>query len=153
MNNNDKITFDELIQSGRIASNEHIDDGKIFHDEPRKRDFTIPILCIIAALFIGACVYYTHNAYTKLSGTIKVSGTTAQSQLNKDAEQYKNGKVNLNTAGVDVLCTLEGIGETRALAIMTHREVKGPFNKIEDLKKVKGIGEDTFKKIKNEICV
>ncbi len=153
MSSGDKITFDELIDSGKALPDEHKESDKIFKDEPRKRDFTIPILCIIAALFIGVCVYYTSNAYTKISGKIKVSGTTAQSQLDKDAEQYKNGKINLNTAGVDALCTLEEIGETRALAIMTHREVNGPFKKIEDIMNVKGIGEDTFKKIKKDVCV
>ena len=153
MNNGDKISFDELIESGKALPSERQIEDKIFKDEPRKKDFTIPVLCVIAALFIGVCVYYSSNAYSKISGEIKVGGTTAQSQINKDAEQYKNGKVNLNTAGVEVLCTLEEVGETRALAIITYREVNGPFEKIEDIMKVKGIGESTFKKIKNDICV
>ena len=153
MNNGDKITFDELIESSKIAPFEHQGDDKIFHDEPYKKDFTIPILCVIAALFIGVCIYYSSNAYSKISGIIKVSGTTAQSQINSVAAQYKNGKVNLNTAGVEILCTLEEIGETRALAIITYREVNGPFKKIEDIMNVKGIGEATFKKIKNDICI
>ena len=153
MSSDDKVSFDELIESGKALPNEHRENDEIFKDKPRKRDFTIPILCIIAALFIGACVYFTSNAYSKMGGKIKVGGTSAQSQLSKDVEQYKNGKVNLNTAGIDVLCTLEEIGETRALAIMTHREIYGDFKKIEDIKNVKGIGEDTFKKIKNDICV
>lgn len=153
MNSSDKISFDELIESGKALPDEHKENDIVFKDEPRKKDFTIPVLCIIAALFIGICALYTSNAYSKISGKIKVSGTTAKSQLNSVANQYKNGKVNINTAGVDVLCTLEEIGETRALAIMTHREVYGPFEKIEDIKNVKGIGEDTFKKIKNDICV
>ena len=153
MNSDDKITFDELIESGKVLPNEKSSEVKIFKDEPRKKDFTIPILCIIAALFIGGCIYYTFNAYSKISGTIKVSGTSAQSQLNTDAKEYKNGKVNINTAGIKVLCTLDGIGETRALSIMAYREVTGPFEKIEDIKNVKGFGEDTFKKIKNDICV
>lgn len=153
MSSGDKISFDELIKSGKALPSETPKDDKVFEDKPRKRDFTIPILCIIAVLFIVACGYYTSNAYSKISGKIKVSGTTAQSQINKDASQYKNGKVNLNTAGVEVLCTLEEIGETRALAIITYREVHGPFKKIEDIKNVKGIGEATFKKIKDDICV
>lgn len=153
MNSGDKVTFDELLESGKALPNEIRGDDKVFRDEPRKKDFTIPILCVIAALFIGVCVYYSSNAYSKISGKIKISGTAAQSQISKDASQYKNGKVNINTAGVKVLCTLEEIGETKALAIMTHREVNGPFKKIEDIKNVKGIGESTFKKIKNDICV
>lgn len=153
MSKGDKISFEELIESGKALPSERQNEDKIFKDEPRKKDFTIPVLCVIAALFIGICAFYSSNAYSKISGKIKVSGTTAQSQLNKDAQQYKNGKVNLNTAGVDALCTLEEIGETRALAIMTYREVNGPFEKIEDIMNVKGIGETTFKKIKNNVCV
>ena len=153
MNNGDKITFDELIDSGKVLPNEKSSEDKIFKDEPRKKDFTILILCVIAVLFIVGCVYYSANAYSKISGTIKVSGTSAQSQLSSNAKEYKNGKVNINTAGIKVLCTLDGIGETRALTIISYREVNGPFKEIEDIKNVKDIGEDTFKKIKNDICV
>lgn len=153
MNNGDKITFDELIESGKTLPNEEKLDGKIFKDEPRKRDYTIPILCVIAALFIAFCAYYTANAYTEISGKLKVSGTTLGEQLNSEESQYKDGKVNINAADSKALCALKDIGETRALAIITHREVNGPFKSIEDIKNVKGIGEKIFDSIKNDICV
>ena len=153
MNDSEKISFDELIESGKLVKTEKKSEDKIFKDAPRKRDFTIPVLCIIAAIFVCACVYYSYGAYSKISGPIKVSGQSAESHLETVKEQYKDGKVNINTAGIEVLCSLSDIGETRALEIITYREVNGPFKSIEDLKNVKGIGEKTYKNIKNNICV
>ena len=61
-------------------------------------------------------------------------------------------KVNINTANMQKLHTLPGIGHTKALAIIEYRK-KHPFKKIEDILKVKGIGKKTFDKIKDEIEV
>lgn len=63
------------------------------------------------------------------------------------------GKVNLNTADETELCTLTGIGISKARAIIAYREENGPFVSIEDLMKVDGIKEGTFHKIKDEIVV
>lgn len=52
-----------------------------------------------------------------------------------------SGKVNLNTATVEELMTLPGIGEKRAKAIVADREANGPFRVPEDLTRVDGIGE------------
>ncbi len=61
--------------------------------------------------------------------------------------------VNINTAGVDDLSRLSGIGEQRAKDIITYREMNGAFSCIEDIMKVSGIKESTFNRIKNQICV
>ncbi len=61
--------------------------------------------------------------------------------------------VNLNTADITALCTLTGIGESKARAIIKYREKQGDFTAIEDLMKVPGIKEATFEKIKDEITV
>jgi len=61
-------------------------------------------------------------------------------------------KININTATMQELHSLKGIGHTKALAIMEYRK-KHPFQKIEDIMKVKGIGKKTFDKIKDEIEV
>lgn len=63
------------------------------------------------------------------------------------------GKVNLNTADESELCTLTGVGASKAKAIIAYREENGPFVSIEDLMKVEGIKEGTFHKIKDEIEV
>ena len=50
-------------------------------------------------------------------------------------------KINLNTAGVDELMTLPGIGEKRAEDIIAYRRANGPFRIPEELTEVPGIGE------------
>lgn len=64
-----------------------------------------------------------------------------------------SGLVNLNTAGSEELCSLPGVGEATAAAIMEDRESNGPFATPEDLMRVSGIGEKKFARIKDLICV
>ncbi len=61
-------------------------------------------------------------------------------------------KTDINTASIKELITLNGIGITKAKAIMKYRK-KHKFTKIEDILKVKGIGKKTFEKIKSDICL
>ena len=63
------------------------------------------------------------------------------------------GKININTATVDELMTLPGIGEARAKDIITFREQNGPFEAVEDLMKISGIKTALFGKIENQITV
>jgi competence protein ComEA len=49
--------------------------------------------------------------------------------------------------------TLSGIGESKANNIINYRNENGKFNKIEDIKNVKGIGDSIFEKIKNDITL
>ena len=64
-----------------------------------------------------------------------------------------NGKVNINTASIDELKNLSGIGEKKAKDIVSYREKNGNFNYIEDIMKVAGIGEANFAQIKEDITV
>ena len=65
----------------------------------------------------------------------------------------KVGKVNLNTADENLLCTLPGIGTSRAKSIIDYRTKNGAFKTIEDVMKVSGIKEAAFEKIKDLITV
>ncbi|MCR4766882.1 MAG: helix-hairpin-helix domain-containing protein [Saccharofermentans sp.] len=60
--------------------------------------------------------------------------------------------VNINTASVDELKSLPGIGEVTAKAIADYRKNE-PFKSIEDIKNVTGIGDSKFNRIKDYICV
>ncbi len=62
-------------------------------------------------------------------------------------------KVNINTATLEELMTLKGIGPKYAQRIIDYREAHDPFEKIEDIMKVKGIGTKTFKVNKDKITV
>ena len=64
-----------------------------------------------------------------------------------------NAKLNINTATVEELTSLKGIGEKKAESIVAHRNQVGSFATIEDLKSVKGVGDKIFDKIKDMITV
>ena len=83
--------------------------------------------------------------------TLKEEGSPsdmADAGMGKDT-----GIINLNTATKAELLSLSGIGESRAEAIIAYRETNGGFRKIEDLKKVDGIKEGIFQKIREQITV
>ncbi|MCI0450550.1 MAG: helix-hairpin-helix domain-containing protein [Chlorobi bacterium] len=62
-------------------------------------------------------------------------------------------KININLAYAGDLQLLPGIGEVTAERIIDYREQKGPFKKIQDIKKVKGIGDKKFEQMKDFITV
>ncbi|MCL1906154.1 MAG: helix-hairpin-helix domain-containing protein [Clostridiales bacterium] len=61
--------------------------------------------------------------------------------------------ININTAGLAALQTLSGVGPVKAQAIIDYREQHGPFAKTDDIKKVSGIGQATYDKIKDRLTV
>lgn len=61
--------------------------------------------------------------------------------------------VNLNTAPLESLITLPGIGEDRAKSIIEYRENNGGFKSIEEIQNIEGIGPATFEKLKDRIVV
>ena len=61
--------------------------------------------------------------------------------------------ININQADAKTLTTLKGIGKDRAVKIIEYREKNGPFEKVEDLMKVKGIGKKIFEQNKNVLSV
>ena len=71
----------------------------------------------------------------------------------KEPDQSEDNRVNLNTASQSILETLPKIGPTRAESIIRYREENGPFSRIEDIKKVYGIGDKIYDSLKNYISV
>jgi len=62
--------------------------------------------------------------------------------------------ININTAdAAQIAIALDGIGETKAVEIVRYRETHGPFMSVDDLLKVKGIGEVTLEKNRANIEV
>jgi competence protein ComEA len=78
-------------------------------------------------------------AGTNPAGTSAVSGA--------------NGLVNINTADEKALDTLPGIGPAMAKRILEYRQQQGSFQQLEDIKKVKGIGDAKYEKLKDKITL
>lgn len=62
-------------------------------------------------------------------------------------------KVNINTADLDKLTTLKGVGASTAQKIIDYREQNGKFKSIDELKNVRGIGDKKFDAIKDKITI
>jgi competence protein ComEA len=68
-------------------------------------------------------------------------------------ESVAGSLVNINTADMTSLQVLSGVGPVTAQKIVDYREAHGQFKSIEDIKNVSGIGEKTYEKLKDHICV
>ena len=62
-------------------------------------------------------------------------------------------RIDLNTATLEELCTLKGIGPVKAQAILDYRDSYGGFVCVEELLEVKGIGESTYRNIKDYLYI
>lgn len=72
------------------------------------------------------------------------------------AGQQSKGKpalVNVNTAELEELITLPGIGESYARRLIEYRKKHGPFERVEDLLNVRGIGDRTLERIRDRVTV
>ncbi|MBQ8878154.1 MAG: helix-hairpin-helix domain-containing protein, partial [Lachnospiraceae bacterium] len=71
----------------------------------------------------------------------------------QQAHAGESGLININTAGMEQLCSLPGIGEGKAQNIIAYREEKGSYTSIEEIMNVEGIKEGLFEKIRDKITV
>lgn len=101
------------------------------------------------------CIIY--NEIIENNGC-KDNVTNNDIELDKDNDSNDNNvsvdvKVSINTADVELLMTIPGIGESKAKSIIEYRENEGLYISIEDIMKVSGIGEKLFESIKEYITV
>lgn len=73
-------------------------------------------------------------------------------EYQEESSDISNGLVNINSASLEELTSLPGIGEAKAKTIIEYRN-KEKFNKIEDIQNISGIGSSLFEKIKDYITV
>lgn len=83
----------------------------------------------------------------------EVNSELAQAPTSQKKEVGKEGKVNINTATVEELKTLKGIGEKKAEAIIEYRKKNGSFKNKEDLMKVRGIGKKLYESFQERVIV
>ena len=80
------------------------------------------------------------------------SSNSQKNETNKENNDI-NTLISINTASSEQLQMLSGVGESKAFSIIKYREENGPFQNIEDIKNVSGIGDALFAKIKDNITV
>jgi comEA protein len=95
-----------------------------------KRSFLICSLIVCVGLVLGGAAY------------------AAEPKTTPKEEPKLEGFLNINTATIEEFQMLPGIGEATAKNIVEYRKVNGPFQSVDDLLKVKGIGEKRLKDIK-----
>lgn len=106
----------------------------------------------------GMKVYIPQNSDNNEIKDNDVNIYTDKENSNKNTSKNtksnnKNNKININTATQTELETLPGIGPSIATKIINYRKENGKFSNIEDIKKVSGIGDNKYEKIKDIIKV
>ena len=116
-------------------------------------------------IYIGGAVtnpgFYPLKASDTIEALIQAAGgTTSSADLSQlklyilqTGEEEQPQKIDLNRAEAWLLEALPEIGETKAQAIIAYRQQNGPFNNINELIKVEGIGTAIYEKIKHLIIV
>ncbi len=99
----------------------------------------------------------TNTTVTKdqeISNDASISDNNKPASKDNSSTQTPNKTlVNINTATIQELTTLSGVGEAKARDIIDYRTLNGNFKTIEDIKNVSGIGEALYAKIKDYITV
>lgn len=113
---------------------------------------------IFATVLVLVNVFFDFVPHTVKTENIKSTKNEFSTYYNENVNKkaYTTTQkvvVNINTASVQELCTIRMIGETKAKAIVNYREKYGAFKDKKDIVKVYGIGEKTYEKIKDSICV
>ena len=120
-------------------------------------------------IYIGGAVnnpgFYPLKAGDSIEALIQAAGGTTSADLSQlklyisevgevsEVGEEEPQKINLNRAEVWLLEALPGIGETLAQRIVDYRHQNGPFQNINELTKVEGIGTTTYEQIKHLITV
>lgn len=98
--------------------------------------------------------FYVNLAETVTDGQKLYFPTEEEAEtLEAVAKAAEEGLVNINTASAEELCTLPGIGASRAADIVRYREQNGAFQTREDIMKVSGIKQNAYDKLCDKITV
>lgn len=106
--------------------------------------------CVCPSVTNDACI-----DDNKVTNKVSDNNSSNSSSSNTTSNTTKeiNYPISINTASIDELTSLPGIGEAKAKAIVEYRNTNGNFNTIEEITNVSGIGNSTFEKIKEYITV
>jgi competence protein ComEA len=88
-----------------------------------------------------------------IAALVVLPSSVSWAQADKPSSPPSMTQLNLNSATLDQLETLPGIGRATAQRILEYRQKTGGFRRIEELMNVKGIGEKSFLKLKPLVVV
>ncbi len=95
----------------------------------------------------------SHYIIPKIGNNLEsYNNETFENDIESDLNN-KNNLININTASVQELDALPGVGEATANKIINYREEKGKFNSIEEIKNVNGIGDKKYEELKTLISI
>ncbi|WP_158217565.1 helix-hairpin-helix domain-containing protein [Lottiidibacillus patelloidae] len=116
-----------------------------------KGDRVIDVIEKAGGLIVNAnddVVNFAQILYDEMVIYVPKKGEEVKSEFNSS---MNSNKININSASVSELMTLKGIGEAKAEAIVSYREQHGKFDNIDDLLKIKGIGDKTIENFRDKI--
>ena len=91
------------------------------------------------------------NVHSKQEGGVTEGNSEKGSSTNTSVSNSKQGTININTATLEELQTIKGIGKKKAEAILQYRKEHGAFRTKEDLLQVKGIGKKALEAIESQV--
>ena len=113
-----------------------------------RRRLWIPVAILILALYLIGYRVYQHRSFI-----MEPPATVLTVEQRMQIEVAEGETINVNKADVRELMRLPGVGEVLAGRVVETRKELGGFRTVEDLKKVKGIGENLFQELKNFVVL
>ena len=114
------------------------------------------VFCCLLAMALVVINYFDRPVKLvpigKPYGDFSVVAEAELQEKESGKNMAKHSRININTASYEELISLDGIGEVLAQRIIDEREFM-PFDSLEDLKRVKGIGEKTLQKLSDFITI
>ena len=109
--------------------------------------YLFPALLLCYIVFLAGMYYGRQNP-----GAVSVSAAS-QAEVTVADNAMIDGKLNINVITVSQLRYIPGVGEKTAQRIIEYREQNGPFQALEDLDNVEGIGPKTVEQLSAYLCV